>query len=341
MASQRIRVCLPTGDRHGWAVAGNYIRHGLAKRAEIAYPTEPKYPLLMAIRGADGLPMEYLPRGPINAGYGFVEQASVSAKHLHNFGMYYDIVVCGSSWMESRMKEIGIKNTKPVLQGVDYEIFKPGIPPDQEHFTVFSGGKFEFRKGQDLVIAAMKVFMERHKDVFFEASWMNLWPVTMRSMENSRVIDYRHISDDWFVQVGTTLSNNGIPMDRVRLTAGLHESMPELYRRCHVGLFPNRCEAGTNLVMSEAIACGLPVIASPETGHRDVSSAISYWLDEGSMYGPDHWWAPFDIDEMLVHLENAYLNRQRARIYGMAGSDRIRELVCWDKCCDQLMEVLT
>lgn len=339
--SSQIRVCLPKGDRHGWGVAGQKILNGLAKLVEIGYPTDPKHSLLMAIRGADGLPMEYLPRGPKNVGYGFIEQGSIAQKHLHNFATYYDTVVCGSSWMQLRMKEIGIQDTRTVLQGVDYEVFKPAEPVKKDHFTVFSGGKFEFRKGQDFVIAAMRVFMERHKDVHLLASWMNLWPITMHGMTGSRVIDYRSVSDDWRTQVLTTMKENGIPLDRVTLAGdGPHESMADFYRQCDVGLFPNRCEAGTNLVMSEAIACGLPVIASPMTGHKDLRRVISYWLEEGSECGPDQWWAPFEIDEMLTHLENSYQNRQRARIYGLSGAEKIREIVSWDKCCEGLLEAL-
>ncbi len=38
-------------------------------------------------------------------------------------------------------------------------------------FVVFSGGKLEFRKGQDLAVAAMRIFMQRHSDVVFITAW--------------------------------------------------------------------------------------------------------------------------------------------------------------------------
>ena len=38
---------------------------------------------------------------------------------------------------------------------------------------IFSGGKFEFRKGQDLVVRAVKVLQERHRDVALVAAWHN------------------------------------------------------------------------------------------------------------------------------------------------------------------------
>jgi len=94
------------------------------------------------------------------------------------------------------------------------------------------------------------------------------------------------------------------------------------------------------MVMCEAIASGMPVIASIGTGHKDLRSAISYWLEEGSESGPDHWWSPFDIDEMIGHLEQAYTFRKRALLYGLGGAQKIRDLVTWDRCCEKLLEAL-
>ena len=42
--------------------------------------------------------------------------------------------------------------------------------------------------------------------------------------------------------------------------------MPQVYQNTDVGIFPSRCEAGTNLVMMEYMACGKPAIATVGTG---------------------------------------------------------------------------
>ncbi len=41
---------------------------------------------------------------------------------------------------------------------------------------VFSGGKFELRKGQDVVIRAYRVLQDRHPDVMLVNAWFNPWP---------------------------------------------------------------------------------------------------------------------------------------------------------------------
>jgi hypothetical protein len=47
---------------------------------------------------------------------------------------------------------------------------------DSETFYVFSGGKVEFRKAQDLVLLAFKRFHERYKDSVLVTAWHSPWP---------------------------------------------------------------------------------------------------------------------------------------------------------------------
>jgi glycosyltransferase involved in cell wall biosynthesis len=41
-------------------------------------------------------------------------------------------------------------------------------------------------------------------------------------------------------------------------------------RNTDIGLFPNRCEGGTNLSLMEYMATGKPVVATTTSGHRDI-----------------------------------------------------------------------
>ena len=67
------------------------------------------------------------------------------------------------------------------------------------------------------------------------------------------------------------LAENGLDVSRV-ITLGPRPNalLARIYRNTDVGLFPNRCEGGTNLVLMEYMACGKPVVAVDATGHRDV-----------------------------------------------------------------------
>lgn len=340
-----IRVCLPSGSQHGWGVAGTRITQELAKFTELAMPTDGKYPLLMAVRGPDFMPMQFLPAGPRNLGMAFIEQSSVAKDYVRNYQIHYTGLVCGSRWMKERMEQIGMGPCSVVYQGVDYDVFYPDpefLRPDDSPFTVVSAGKFELRKSQDIVIAAMKVLMERHADVRLVAAWGNLWPETMRSMESSSFISYKHVTEDWKKGVQATLFANGIPLDRVEIVDMLdHKAMADVYRKAHVGLFPNRCEAGTNLCLMECIASGTPVIASHGTGHKDVADMFWISLTDGQEDQENGWWWPSSIDETIAALELAYSSpRDYTRKRGVGNALAIQGKIGWDKCAKELLGLL-
>ena len=63
----------------------------------------------------------------------------------------------------------------------------PGNPVGTEllpgRFVVFSGGKLELRKGQDIVVAAFRAFVERHPDAVLVNAWHNAWPKLAKSIQ--------------------------------------------------------------------------------------------------------------------------------------------------------------
>lgn len=68
----------------------------------------------------------------------------------------YALVVSGSCWCEDVLRANRVTNVATVIQGVDISVFHPGPRADtlEGRFAVFSGGKLEHRKAQDLVIQA-------------------------------------------------------------------------------------------------------------------------------------------------------------------------------------------
>jgi hypothetical protein len=73
------------------------------------------------------------------------------------------------------------------LQGVDVEIFSPKVRGTREprpqrlqgRFVIFSGGKFELRKAQDIAVAAFKAFSQAYPSAkaLLMFSWYNPWPI--------------------------------------------------------------------------------------------------------------------------------------------------------------------
>jgi len=61
-----------------------------------------------------------------------------------------------------------------------------------------------------------------------------------------------------------------IPNQVLCLDTAPNRLMPDVFREVDLAVFPNRCEAGTNLVAMEALAFGLPCLISQNTGHLDI-----------------------------------------------------------------------
>ena len=95
------------------------------------------------------------------------------------------MILAGSSWCVERLREKGIGPCETLIQGIDPGIFSP-IPDEKpsakDFFVIYSGGKLELRKGQDIVIRAVKTMQERHKDILFVNCWYNAWAFTMNTM---------------------------------------------------------------------------------------------------------------------------------------------------------------
>ena len=324
-----MKVSMPSGSTHGWGIAGSYLKTELSKLPQLEGVT------LHCITGHDFRPFDQAAWDRINIGYCFFEHELLAAPFIAEAAERWDHIVAGSSWCEQQLRKGGMVRTSTILQGVDQDLFhqQPSRSGDGR-FIVFSGGKFEYRKGQDLVIAAMKTFMERHPDVWLSCSWHNHWPQSLMTMEQSRLIDFTWRAAPCHLLLLETVCRNGLDPNRVLLHPPFANSrMPLIYAESDIGLFPNRCEGGNNLVMCEYMASGRTVIASDRTGQADVVTAENAWpltsyrpvaaLTGGVQTGA---WHEAVVEELLEALEEAYHNqaaRQRKACAAVAAMQQL------------------
>ncbi len=322
-----MKVAMPRGRSHGWGIAGEYLAREIAALPELPGVT------LHCMKGNDLQPFDETAWDRINIGYCFFEDALSVLAHARAAGTKWDMIVTGSRWCEYLLRGAGVHNCTTILQGVDRDIFYPGPKMSlRDAFVVFSGGKFEIRKGQDVVIAAMRQFMARHDDVLLSCAWHNQWPFSLATMELSPFISYRHREAECSTLLQETLVANSIPLGRVMLHSPQDNSlMRAVYASSDIGVFPNRCEGGNNMVMCEYMACAKPVIASDMTGHADVITPHNAFCL--TRYTPRHyrhlaegfWYEP-DPEELLELLEYAYQNRQEGRSKGLQAAVDMAEL---------------
>ena len=262
----------------------------------------------------------------------------------------YELIVTGSTWNREVLDRNGIGPSITVLQGIDPALFHPA-PRRGLHagrFVVFSGGKLELRKGQDLVLLAFKAFAARHPDALLVTAWHSPWPQVARTFQpdNSRAapvpFDAAGAPD-----VKAWAAANGVAPDQViDLGAVPNMSMPAILRETDVALFPNRGEGGTNLVAMECMACGVPTILSANTGHLDViAEGRCIPLKRQRPVAPNaqapgtEGWGESDVEEIVGALESVYRDRSASAAIGAAGAKFMAELT-WENQTRRLKEEL-
>ncbi|MBY0431084.1 MAG: hypothetical protein K2Q10_07795, partial [Rhodospirillales bacterium] len=100
-------------------------------------------------------------------------------------------MVAGSSWNAELLRRDGLTNVELILQGIDLTSFHPAPRGGRlEHrFVVFSGGKLEYRKGQDLVVVAFRRFRQRHPEALLMTSWHMVRPEGCQSLATTGHLD--------------------------------------------------------------------------------------------------------------------------------------------------------
>lgn len=286
-------------------------------------------------------------RGKANIGIYFTCESEINAEG-RGTAKHYDQLVAGCTWNEEVVRASGIDNVTTVIQGVDTTLFHPapaaGILKDR--FLIFSGGKLEFRKGQDLVLLAFKAFRERHPEAMLVTAWHSPWPGLAKTVQVSdRVPPVPFKQDSNRPDTKLWARQMGIPPEAmVDLGAVPNPQMPPILREMDVALFPNRCEPGTNLVAMEAMACGVPCILSRNTGHLDiVGEDDCYALRRQTPVPRDlgGWdgWGESDVEEIVEALEQVWRNRAEARRRGALGAAKMARL-SWANQSRQLRDVI-
>jgi glycosyltransferase involved in cell wall biosynthesis len=306
------------------------------------------FPVLSALGNSFSKPQQKFKGNP-HIGMIFFENTQISPQALAN-GRNYDLIITGSTWNEKVLRNYGLTHVKTLIQGIDPTIFHPAPKSNLfgDRFVIFSGGKLEYRKGQDLVIAAFKIFRQRHHEALLLTAWHNFWPQFMQGLETTgNVNGLPQITPDKRLLIKEWLVNNGIPSDAViDLGAIPNHLVGQILREADVSVFPNRCEGGTNLAAMESLACGIPTILSHNTGHLDLIEQIPCYplhyqakVKPNSMFpGVDNW-GDSSIEEIVETLETIYQHREEAKRKGEAAAIFMQNLT-WAKQADKLLNII-
>lgn len=297
-----------------------------------------------------GFPGQDQVHGHPNVGCAAIEHLYCSA-HGRAVGKNYDKLIAISQFNADYLRSLAIAPVHLCHQGIDNDLFFPQTSRNlwPGRFIVFSGGKFEFRKGQDIVVAAFKRFAATHPDALLMCAWQSL-----ASSDPTMFRAAGHIQTTPAIIAGGSLDIAGwlqqqglLPHQFIALPFVHQIMMPSVLRECAAAIFPNRCEGGTNLVAMEAIACGVPTYVAANTGQADLveyCGALPLTRQLPCPAGVEprsttDQWGESDIEEIVAGLTEIYQNTQTARQHAAGAAEKIAAWN-WDTQNQKLFDAL-
>jgi len=273
-----------------------------------------------------GTAFPYRLRGTSNVAVVVLEDSELSEANLEK-AKSFDKIIVGSRWNQQVLLNYGLEKTVIVLQGIDPSLFHPGPKSGlwDKYFVIFSGGKLEYRKGQDIVVAAVREFQARHPDALLAFAWHNANPQTMTEIETAGLVKgVPALQPNGLADFVGWLKRQGLKRF-LDIGPQLNWQMGAILRDVDVAVFASRAEGGTDLVAMECMACGIPTILSANTGHLDlISDETCYALTSQTkprltkFYKSVEGWGESSVEELVETLERVYRDREEARRRGAA-----------------------
>jgi glycosyltransferase involved in cell wall biosynthesis len=304
-------------------------------------------PVLHALRN-DFKPslLDQTARGNKNIGVTFFESTEISSEGLVRANEY-DLIVTGSSWNKDILESRGLTNVANIFQGIDQKLFKPRKKDlkYKDHFVIYSGGKLEYRKAQDVVSIAFREFQKKHNEALLIFAWANQWTKIMPTISQSKFTrGYPDVTggdvmliDEWLIKndlLEDTFINLGMPPNK---------DLPGLISAADMAIFPNRCEPGTNLMAMEAMAMGLPCIIAANTGQLDLIAKNRCYslIDQTPVqayppYNEVEGWREPTIEETLMRMEEIYQDQTEAHLRGAEAANFLSNFT-WSNQIDHLL----
>jgi D-inositol-3-phosphate glycosyltransferase len=106
-----------------------------------------------------------------------------------------------------------------------------------------------------------------------------------------------------------------------------HEQLPQWYRAMDLFVMPSRYENFSNAII-EAMACGVPFLASDVGGNRMVAKTGAGWLFE-----------PESVSSLATYLSKLLKNRSDLKARGKVGVDYVQNHHSWAATAERLEQI--
>lgn len=260
----------------------------------------------------------------------------------------FDVLLCASAWNADVLRAACQREVILIHEGIDPALFHPAPKAgvlDPDRFYIFTGGKIEYRKAQDLVLQAFKIFSSRHAEAMLVTAWHSPWPEHAKGFQGKLAAPLE-LNADGRPAVKQWVAANGIdPAKLIDIGPVLNPLLPRVLWEMDCALHPSRAEGATNLVAMEAMACGLPVILGCNTGARDLVAGANCLplLRQGAAQNPNgrgsEGWGESDVEEIVAALETLFQSVEKRRQIGAAAAQFMRSRT-WKRHAALLRQVV-
>lgn len=236
-----------------------------------------------------------------------------------------DVLMVPSQWAKSVCDGRRI-DSHVVPMGVDGDIFKPEMKTkDRNIFKVLNCGKWEIRKGHDILAEVFAAAFPDEKDVSLELMTRNPF------LKPEEVLAWKEFYRD----------KVGINRVKFHEVVENHQSVANLINSCDIGIFPSRAE-GWNMEALEMLSCGKHIIITNYSAHTQYctpkNSALINIDDvepafDGKWFHGDFNWAKIgepQKGEMVDSLRHFYKEwKSGATLFNLEGVLTARPMTWW------------
>jgi glycosyltransferase involved in cell wall biosynthesis len=243
---------------------------------------------------------------------------------------YPDKVIVPTKWAQEVCDRHNIR-TELVPLGYDETIFRPTEMEPSDNTIFGNFGKWEIRKGHDVLIKAFNAAFEKDDEVTLVMMPSN----PFLSQEQSRA---------W-----TKMYKESKLGEKVQIIGRVHthKDVFNIMKQIHCGVFPARAE-GWNLEALEIMGCAKDLIITNCTGHTEFVSDECKLIEmeeefetayDGIFFGGFSRWRKFkqsSFDQLVQHLRDVHEARSTRKANSLLASHALS--FTWEKAIDVLEE---
>lgn len=254
----------------------------------------------------------------------------------HNLQSLDNIFVC-SKWAQNviinNLNGFNTDNVNIVHLGVDTGIFQPSTIQDNNKTIFFNCGKWEVRKGHDVISNIFNKAFNKDDNVEL---WMMCENPFLNETQQKEWID---------LYLNSKLANKIKIISRKNTQKEVYNIMSQV----DCGIFPSRAE-GWNLELLEMLSCGKHVITTNYSAHTEFCNSENAHLvdiknyelayDGKWFHGVCGKWATIDndaIDQFVYHMRNIHTLKQNKQLQINDNGVKTSQSFTWDKSAEAIL----